>query len=503
MTRRQKMTCALLSLKRGRGGFVVAAISLNLFILATPSVSAASRGEISLFQTVYQNQKADPQDVTPLVRLANGRFRVRPSAKLPALPVVTFDPSVRYHKTVGYGAALTEAAVIAINTLRPERRQTLLERVFDARKGAGFSFLRIPVGASDFIDRDAGFYSYDDPPDGLPDPDLKHFSMARDQKTLELLKEIKRINPELRVMLSAWSAPPWMKYGGNGYINGLLYPMYEGAYARYLRLVVEKYESEGIPVHAMTVVNEPFYFDNFEYISMPMSLEQQIRMIGKWLGPELRGRGLRTRILALDHNYNLTPEATKLVESPVAGPYLGGVAFHCYGGDPSDTDVLSRAHPEVRFYSTECTSLVDGHRFKTDIGGWLNALVLKPTMSSFLAWNLALFTPGRRPSGFQNCPECLGYITVDPETRDFRIEPELFATQHASQFIRAGARPLATIASAALNLKFLAAVNRDGSHVLIVNNRNAMPQAFRLRNEQGESFDFKILPMSVVTMTWR
>jgi glucosylceramidase len=207
--------------------------------------------------------------------------------------------------------------------------------------------------------------------------------------------------------------------------------------------------------------------------------------------------------LALDHNYDLTPEATKLVESPVSAPYLDGVAFHCYGGDPSDTDVLWRAHPEVPFYSTECTGLVNGHRFKTDIGGWLNALVLRPTMSSFLAWNLALFTPGRRPSGFQNCPECLGYVTVDPEAHDFRIEPELFATQHASQFIRPGARPLATVASAALDLRFLAAINRDGGHVLVVNNRRSMPQKFRLRNEQGGIFDFEILPMSVVTMTWR
>src|SRR5205823_1204343 len=35
--------------------------------------------------------------------------------------------------------------------------------------------------------------------------------------------------------------------------------------------------------------------------------------------------------------------------------YAGGVAFHCYGGDPSQMDLVHDAHPDKDIYVTECS----------------------------------------------------------------------------------------------------------------------------------------------------
>ena len=57
------------------------------------------------------------------------------------------------------------------------------------------------MGACDLIDGSKGDYTYDDPPGNTPDPQLKYFSMARDEKTLRLLQQIKQINPELKIFI--------------------------------------------------------------------------------------------------------------------------------------------------------------------------------------------------------------------------------------------------------------------------------------------------------------
>ncbi|WP_279579663.1 hypothetical protein [Fodinicola feengrottensis] len=58
-------------------------------------------------------------------------------------------------------------------------RATVMNNLFDPATGAGISFLRQPIGASDFVaDKD---YSFDDVPAGQTDYSLSHFSIAHDE----------------------------------------------------------------------------------------------------------------------------------------------------------------------------------------------------------------------------------------------------------------------------------------------------------------------------------
>ena len=86
-----------------------------------------------------------------------------------------------------------------------------MRTLFDPSQGIGVSFLRQPVGSSDFTAA-AEHYTYDDVPAGQTDFGLRHFSIAHDQQQiLPLLRRAKQLNPALKVMATPWSPPAWMK----------------------------------------------------------------------------------------------------------------------------------------------------------------------------------------------------------------------------------------------------------------------------------------------------
>jgi O-glycosyl hydrolase len=158
--------------------------------------------------------------------------------------------------------------------------------------------------------------------------------------------------------------------------------------------------------------------------------------------------------------------------------------------------------PGVKMVQAECTGLVDGQQWKKNVGQWLTAQILQPTMSGSIAWNLALPHPEKRPSNLAMCPECVGFVTVDPESKEYRFEQEFIATQQGARFIRSGARPLATTFSADSKLKTFAARNPDGSMVVIVDNHSDQTEKFIVRDSSCEAVEYEAPPKSALTITW-
>src|SRR3954470_14973431 len=120
---------------------------------------------------------------------------------------VTVDPSRRYQRMDGFGASITDSSAVVLYRLRPAARAAAMADLFRANR---LSFLRQPMGASDFV---AGpHYTYDDVPAGRTDYRLRHFSIAHDRKQiLPLLRRALVLNPKLKVMGTPWSPPAWMK----------------------------------------------------------------------------------------------------------------------------------------------------------------------------------------------------------------------------------------------------------------------------------------------------
>ena len=149
------------------------------------------------------------------------------------------------------------------------------------------SFLRQPIGASDFVE--GPHYTYDDLPAGRTDYRMRRFSIAHDRaEILPLLRQALALNPQIKVIGSPWSPPAWMKTN-QSLVGGRLIdtPRIYAAYARYLVKFVKAYERAGVPIYALTVQNEPQNRKPDAYPGMDMPVAQQAKLI-EVLGPRLR-----------------------------------------------------------------------------------------------------------------------------------------------------------------------------------------------------------------------
>ncbi|MGA2013897.1 MAG: glycoside hydrolase family 30 beta sandwich domain-containing protein [Solirubrobacteraceae bacterium] len=161
-------------------------------------------------------------------------------------------------------------------------------------------------------------------------------------------------------MKSPPSIPLWKKAlcklgegDGTPLDGGTLAPNEEPAYAQYLFDFIKLYAAQGIPIAAVTVQNEPFNptnpATNTSIPTMELSVTQQDTVINDLhallAGPPESG----TEILGLDHNWNDVSNADTLLAGTKA---LGGIAFHCYRGDPYEQLQLPAGTP---IFETECS----------------------------------------------------------------------------------------------------------------------------------------------------
>ena len=240
--------------------------------------------------------------------------------------------------------------------------------LFDPNAGLGLSYLRQPMGASDFVS--GPHYTYDDRPAGRTDFAMKRFSIAHDRaQILPLLREARRLNPALKVMGTPWSPPAWMKTNGS-LVGGRFIddPRVYAAYAKYFVRFVDEFRKAGVPIDTLTLQNEPQNRNPSAYPGMDLRNEEEARLV-EAVGPALQRAGLgQTKLLGFDHNWTLHPNdggppgdpanpnyARDLLADPGASRWLAGTAFHCYSGDPSAQGALHDMFPSKDIYFSECS----------------------------------------------------------------------------------------------------------------------------------------------------
>src|SRR3954453_18789025 len=278
---------------------------------------------------------------------------------------VSVDPSRRYQSMDGFGASITDSSARVLYRLSKPQRAAAMRSLFADDK---LSFLRQPMGASDFVE--GPHYTYDDVPPGETDYRLRHFSIAHDRKQiLPLLREALALNPGLKLMATPWSPPAWMKTN-QSLIGGRLIdsPRIYATYARYFVEFIKAYRREGVPVYAVTLQNEPQNRNPNGYPGADVPVAQEAKLIDE-LGPRLRRAGLRTKIFGYDHNWaehpndiaSTPPGEDPETESPTkllntsAGRWIAGTAFHCYAGDQVRQAQLQEAFPDKGIWFTECS----------------------------------------------------------------------------------------------------------------------------------------------------
>jgi glucosylceramidase len=399
---------------------------------------------------------------------------------------------------VGFGAAMTDASAYLLNNKLGSQRDGIMQELFGRNPGLGLSFVRVPMGASDFSTTD---YSYDDMPAGQTDSTLANFSIAPDRTDkLPMLKQALAINPQLKLVASPWSPPGWMKTSGS-LITGSLRPQSYDSFANYFRKFIQAYSAEGVPIYAITVQNEPAY-EPADYPGMLLDSAARGEVIGHHVGPVLAGAGLSTLILDWDHNWDRPGQPLGVLGNPAANQYVNAVAWHCYAGNVSAQDAVHSAYPTKDVYFTECSGGAWAPVFADNLKYWVGTIIIGTTRGwakGVAFWNLALDENAGPHLG--GCGNCRGVITINSGSGFVTRNVEYYALAHASQFVRPGAHRIASSSDVG-GLQSVAFKNADdGSKILIVLNTTSAEVSFAIHTA-GKSISYAIAAGAVVTFRW-
>ncbi|MFE2914732.1 discoidin domain-containing protein [Kitasatospora indigofera] len=508
--------------RRALGAAIASTVALSLACTTGIQAAAAAPGHGPAHRAA---PGADVWVTTPdRTELLNHRAPVAFHPGASTRTTITVDPGQTFQSMDGFGAALTDSSAAVLAGLPAPARDDAMRKLFDPGTGIGVSFLRQPVGSSDFT-AEAEHYTYDDVPAGQTDFPLARFSVAHDEKLiLPLLRQAKRLNPDLTVMATPWSPPAWMKTG-DSLIGGRLKddPAVHQAYARYLVKFVQAYAAAGVPIDYLTVQNEPQNRKPGGYPGTDLTAGQEAEVIAA-LGPLLKRASPRTKILGYDHNWTTHPDdiaTTPPGRSPEtdypyeildsdAAKWVAGTAYHCYSGDPSAQSAMHAAHPDKGIWFTECSgshgaSDTPEQIFRGTLTWHARTITVGTTRNwakSVANWNIALDSAGGPHNG--GCDTCTGLLTVRADGT-VTTDAEYYTIGHLSKFVKPGAVRIAStnFGTTGWNgrLTDVAFRNPDGSTALVVHNENDEPRAFAVAVGE-QTFEYTLPGGALATFTW-
>lgn len=408
---------------------------------------------------------------------------------------ITVNPATTYQQIDGWGASLTDSSAYLI--YNSSARTTIMNDLFNTSTGIGLSFLRQPIGASDFSR--SGNYNFDN-----TCCDLNDFSISHDNAyIIPLLTQARSINSSVKVMITPWSPPGWMKTSGSMIGGGLNHATYSDALAQYFVKTIQAYQSAGVPIYALTPQNEPL-FSPGGYPGSLMAAGDQGQWIAYNLGPALANAGLGSvKIMAYDHNWDQAGYPTTVFQNSVANPYVAGVAWHCYGGNVSAENDVHNSFPGKDTWLTECSG-GNWAPYYNDFGANLkgmteNLIILNARYwsKSAVLWNMAL-DPSNGPTN-GGCTTCRGVVTVNGGSYTKTVD--YYILGHASKFVRSGAYRIASNTFGGSSIEDVAFKNPDGSIVVLALNNASSAQTFKILIS-GQSVSYTLPAGAVATFKW-
>jgi glucosylceramidase len=279
--------------------------------------------------------------------------------------------------------------------------------------------------------------------------------------------------------------------------GGSLKPQYYDAYAKYFVSYIRGMQTEGIPIDAVTIQNEPLHPGNNP--SLLMLPEEQAAFIKKSLGPAFHSAGIKTKIIIYDHNADRVDYPATVLKDADARKYIDGTAFHLYGGNINDISALHDAFPDKHLYFTE-QWIGAPSNFAGDLAWHIRELIVGASRNwcrTVLEWNLAA-DPDQKPHTEGGCTACLGAITINGSA--VSRNPAYYIIAHASKFVRPGSVRIASNLPASLpNVAFR---TTTGMKILIVLNDSPSPQLFNIR-VGGKSASSTLPAGAVGTYIWQ
>jgi len=402
---------------------------------------------------------------------------------------VTVNSGTTYQTMDGFGYTLTEGSCEVISGMAATQQNQLLNDLYNPTTGLNASVVRISIAASDLS---SSSYSYNET---SGDVNMNNFSLNGPDLTylIPILKKIKLINPNIKILATPWSAPRWMKTN-NSWIGGSLQTQYYAAYARYFIKYFDAMQAQGISIWGITPQNEPENPHNEP--SMLMNSTEQKNFINQQLGPQMAAAGYgNIKIIAFDHNCDNTAYPIDVLNN---SSYVDGAAFHLYLGNISAMSTVRNATNKNVYFTEQYTG--SGGSFSGDFGWHMQNVVIGSTNNwskTVLEWNAAN-NSGLGPRTPGGCNTCLGAITVNNST-SYTKNVAFYIIGQISKFVKPGA---VRIGSSSTNGSIFSVgfKNPDGSISLVVYNSGGSNS---IKVVSGSSaFNYTVPASSAVTFNW-
>ena len=404
----------------------------------------------------------------------------------------------RFQVHLGFGGAFTEAAATVWQGLPEAAREQLLHDYFDPQDGHGYTLGRVHMNSCDFA---LGNYAHVEQRDDFA---LETFSIERDRHALlPFIQAALRVaGRPIRLLVSPWSPPAWMKTNGEMNHGGSLRPECRAAWAQCYVRFIRAYEAEGVPVWGVSVQNEPAAHQRWD--SCLYSAEEERDFVRDHLGPALHGAGLgHVKIVVWDHNRDGMVERASVIYSDAeAARYVWGTGFHWYGNDHFDhLQLVHDAWPDKHLLFTEGCQEGGPHLGSWEVGErYARSIIndLNRWTVGWIDWNLLLDERGG-PNHVGNF--CSAPVLADTANGALMHQRSYWILGHFARFIRPGAERV-LCASSQHEVDATAFVNPDASTVVVATNRHGHALHLVLRIDDA-LWSAELPPRSIATFVAR
>lgn len=308
--------------------------------------------------------------------------------------VINLYPELAYETFEGFGGAVTEAAGYIYSLMNEEQKKQVVDTYFSEDE-MNYKLVRIHMDSCDFcLDT---YEAMSDP----HDTEFKSFTFERTEKyIIPMLEDIKKAaGDELKLMLTPWSPPAFMKTNGDRKRGGKLKPEYRRMWAEYICRYIKEFKDRGYKVQRISLQNEPKAVQTWD--SCLFSAEEEKVFLKDFMYPAMQSHGYEDiEIFIWDHNKERIYERVRDVVDDSTRHMVTGAAFHWYSGDHFEAmELVRQRYPEVKMIMSEsCLEyrLFDEKNIESVTNKLCHEIIgdLNHGMCAFYDWNLLLDEKG-------------------------------------------------------------------------------------------------------------
>ena len=405
----------------------------------------------------------------------------RPDAEGIENQVVNLYPEISLQTLEGFGGAITDAAGFIYSLMNDSQKQQLMQAYFSP-EGANYNIVRIHMASCDFSTE---MYEAMSDPEDL---DLRSFSFERTEKYIlpMLIDAQKAAGKPLKLMLTPWSPPAFMKTNGSRKHGGSLKPAYAPLWAEYICRYVWEFQGRGFEVQRISIQNEPKAVQTWD--SCIFTAEEEKTFLRDYLYPAMHRHGMDgIEVFIWDHNKERLYERVRDTVDDETASMISGAAFHWYSGDHFEAlDLVRQQYPDLKLIVSE--SCIEYSKYGTgdqfaNAGRLAHEIIgdLNHGMCAFYDWNLLLDETGG-PNHVGNF--CHAPFLYDRKKKE--LQPQLIYScfRHFAHYIEPGAKRIA-VTKYTDQLDVTAFQNPDGRIIVVLLNRTGcpVPAVLRLNNQ--------------------